>query len=217
MIKILIADDHPSHRAGIVAKLNQEPDMRVVGEVGAGPELFDSLAQMETPHILLLDIQMPDFDVIEAVPRLRATYPAMKILIVTAYADQKSIGDLLDMGVDGYLLKGEPLSIYPVAVLDTAAGKHFFSRPVTDTWFADRNRKAVRLSRREAEVLQLVADGATSGEIGRRLSISAKTVDTHVERICHKLGVSNRPGAVARSCKLGLIKPREEENDGNGR
>ena len=217
MIRILIADDHPSHRAGIVAKLNHEPDMRVVGEAGAGPDLFDKLAKMETPDIVLLDIQMPEFNVLESVPRLRSTYPAMKILIVTGFADRGDICELLDMGVEGYLLKGEHLKIYPVAIRDIAAGKHFFSQCVTDIWLAERNRKPVRLSRREAEVLQLVSDGVTSGEIGRQLSISAKTVDTHVERICHKLDVSNRPGVVARGYELGLIKPKDKEDGVNGR
>ena len=217
MISVLIADDHPSHRAGIVMKLNQERDMRVVGEVGTGPELFARLAKMETPNIVLLDIQMPQFNVMESVPRLRSAYPAMKILIVTGYADRADVCELIEMGVEGYLLKEEHLTIYPVAIRDIVAGKHFFSESVTDIWLAERSRKPVRLSRREAEVLQLVADGATSGEIGRQLSISAKTVDTHIERIYHKLNMSNRPGMVARGYELGLIKRKDKEDEDDGR
>ena len=216
-ISVLIADDHPSHRAGIVMKLNQERDMQVVGEVGTGPDLFAKLSKMKTPNIVLLDIQMPEFNVMESVPRLRSAYPAMKILIVTGYADRADICELMDMGVEGYLLKEEPLRIYPVAIRDIAAGKHFFSQCVTDIWLAERSRKPVRLSRRETEVLQLVADGVTSGEIGRMLSISSKTVDTHIERICHKLDVSNRPAMVSRGYELGLIKRKGREDEGDGR
>ena len=191
--------------------------MRVVGEVGTGPDLFDKLAKMQTPNIVLLDIQMPGFNVMESVPRLRSAYPAMKILIVTGYADRADICELMDMGVEGYLLKEEPLRIYPVAIRDIAAGKHFFSECVTDIWLAERKSKPVRLSRRETEVLQLVADGVTSGEIGRLLSIATKTVDTHVIRLCHKLDANNRPGVVARGYELGLIKRKDKEDEGDGR
>lgn len=216
-ISVLIADDHPSHRGGIVAELNEERDMQVVGEVGTGPELFARLAKIKTPNIVMLDIQMPGFNVIESVPRLRSAYPAMKILIVTGYADRTNISELMDLGVEGYLLKDEPLRIYPVAIRDIAAGGHFFSESVTDIWLAERKSKPMRLSRRETEVLQLVADGVTSGEIGRMLSISSKTADTHIERICHKLDVSNRPRMVSRSFELGLIKRKDKGNEGDGR
>lgn len=216
-ISVLIADDHPSHRAGIVMKLNQERDMEVVGEAGTGPELFAKLAKMETPNIVLLDIQMPGFNVIESIPRLRSAYPAMKILIVTGYADRADICELMDMGVEGYLLKEEPLRIYPTAIRDITAGRYFYSESVTDIWLAERSRKPVRLSRRETEVLQLVADGVTSSEIGRLLSIATKTVDTHVIRLCHKLDANNRPGVVARGYKLGLIKRKDKEDEGDSR
>jgi len=216
-ISVLIADDHPSHRGGIVAQLNEERDMEVVGEVGTGPELFAKLAKTKAPNIVLLDIQMPEFDVMESVPRLRSAYPAMKILIVTGYADRTNICELMDLGVEGYLLKDEPLRIYPVAIRDIAAGRHFFSESVTDIWLAERKSKPMRLSRRETEVLQLVADGVTSGEIGRLLSIATKTVDTHVIRLCHKLDANNRPGVVARGFALGLIKRKDKGNEGDGR
>jgi DNA-binding NarL/FixJ family response regulator len=204
MIEVVLADDHPPLRAGIRQTLDREQDIRVVGEAGSGPELFTVLAQRSAPTVLLLDIRMPDFDIIEALPRLKLRYPGMRILIVTAHDDRTYISQLLDIGVDGYLIKDEGMGAYVRAVRDVADGRTYFSQRVIGAAVEALEDQASP-SPKELQVLALVAQDATSAEIAERLYISPRTVDTHVRRACQKLGVKSRAAAVARAIELGLI------------
>ena len=205
VIDVIIVDDHPPVRVGITQTLKETRDIGVVGEADDGPGLFTVVRRNPSAEVLLLDIGMPGFDVYQAVRRLRTEYPSLKILIVTGYDDRRRILKLIELGVRGYLLKDDPLHMYAHAIREIADGRTYFSPRVAHVALTENGRGAIVLSPREYEVLTLAAAGLASPAIGVRLGISPKTVDTHVERACQKLGARNRTTAVLRAVELGLI------------
>lgn len=206
MIKVLMADDHPPIRAGIREALNRDPDIEVVAEVADGRALLSALNLM--PDVLLLDIYMPDFDAHTAVPRLRAKFPDIKIVIVTAHDDEANFQRLVK-DVDGYLLKDEDLAVYARAVHDVYAGRTYYSQRVMT--IALNGSEVPRLTDRELEVLEMAARGIKSPEIGNRLYISPRTVDAHIASACQKLEAPSRTAAVAKAMELHLISPKSQE------
>ena len=205
MIKVIIADDHPPFRVGIRQTLEQAQDIRVLAEASDGPELSAKLSRNPSTDVLLLDIEMPDFKVNDAVRLMGTQYPHLKVLIVTAYDERRRIMRLIDLGVKGFMLKEEPLNMYAHAIREIANGRTYFSARVAHVALTENGRGAIVFSPREFEVLTLAADGLSSPAIGMQLGISSKTVDTHVERACRKLGAKNRTTAVLRAIELGLI------------
>ena len=203
MISVIIADDHPPLREGIKQRLERQADIQVIGEAGDGQELFTLLSEEPSANVLVLDIRMPDFEILPAIPRIRTLCPKMGILIVTAHDDPTHISQLLAAGVDGYVVKQEDMSIYATAIRDIAAGRTYFSQRVFGVALDTADMPAP--SPRELEVLTLVAKDATTDDIAQRLGISPRTVETHVKRACRKLGVSTRAGAVGRAVQLGYI------------
>ena len=214
MIKVIIADDHPPFRVGIRQTLEQAQDIRVLAEASDGPELSATLSRNPSTDVLLLDIEMPDFKVYDAVRLMGTQYPYLKVLIVTAYDERPRIMRLIDLGVKGFMLKEEPLNMYAHAIREIANGRTYFSARVAHVALTENGRGAIVFSPREFEVLTLAADGLSSPAIGMQLGISSKTVDTHVERACRKLGAKNRTTAVVRAIELGLITVGVGE-DGN--
>jgi two-component system, NarL family, response regulator NreC len=200
---VMIADDHPAFREGIRPRLDRQQDIRIVREASDGPELFALLSENPPPDVLLLDISMPGLEVLRAIPRLRVQYPQMKILIVTAHDDEARIRQLIDAGVDGYLIKDEDMETYVRAVRDVAAGKRYFSQRTFEVAIDSANSSMP--SPRELEILALVARDVTTDEIARRLLISSSTVNTHIARVFRKLGVNSRAAAVAKVVQLGYI------------
>ena len=202
MIKILIAEDHPLMREGIKQGLNNAPDIEVVGEVGSGPELFDSLSSGLRPDILLLDIQMPEFAILEALPQIQTRWPMLKILIVTAHTDRTTMRQMREMGVDGYLAKDEKADVVAKAIRLLASGRPYNSQQMIEVAL---DKKLTDPSPMELRVLTLAARGLATGDIGERLNISPRTVETYVKRVCNKLGVPNRKAAIAKAVQLGLV------------
>ena len=217
MIKVIIADDHPPFRVGIKQTLEQARDVRVLAEASDGPELFAMLSRNPSTDVLLLDIEMPDFKVYDAVCQMGTQYPHLKVLIVTAYDERRRILRLIELGVKGFMLKDEPLNMYAHAIREIASGRTYFSARVAHVALTENGRGAIFFSPREFEVLALAANGLSSPEIGMQLGISPKTVDTHVERACRKLGAKNRTTAVIRAIELGLITLGVRENGNNSR
>jgi len=205
VINVIIADDHPPFRVGIRQTLEQAQDIRVLAEASDGPELSATLSRNPSTDVLLLDIEMPDFKVYDAVRLMGTQYPHLKVLIVTAYDERPRIMRLIDLGVKGFMLKEEPLNMYAHAIREIANGRTYFSARVAHVALTENGRGAIVFSPREFEVLTLAADGLSSPAIGMQLGISSKTVDTHVERACRKLGAKNRTTAVVRAIELGLI------------
>jgi DNA-binding NarL/FixJ family response regulator len=203
MIDVMIADDHPVFHEGIRPRLDRQEDIRVVGEASDGPTLFAVLSENPPPDVLMLDISMPRFEILQAIPKLRVRHPRMKILIVTAHDDEAWIRRMIDAGVDGYLIKDEDPDIFVRAVRDVAAGKKYFSQRTFEV--AIDSADSTVPSARELEILALAAQDITTAEIAKRLLISSSTVNTHFARVYRKLGVGSRTAAVARAVQLGYI------------
>lgn len=196
-VQVLLADDHAIVRAGIGNTLRELPDLEIVGEVGDGPSLFAALAQTR-PDCLLMDVTMPDFEPIAAIRQIRELYPAMKILVVSAYDDDVYVQGLLGAGVNGYHLKDQPLSDLPLAVQRVLAGERWVSSRLVDKLIR-RTPSGIALSRlttRQRDLLHLLQQGLDNQTIARQMGLSVKTVENHLTRLYRQLDVQSRLEAV---------------------
>jgi len=212
-IKILIADDHAVVREGTRQILEQEADLAVVAEAGDGEEAV-RLAGTSQPDVAIVDIAMPKLDGIEATKRIKALYPTIAVLILTAYDDDQFVFSLLEAGAAGYLLKsvrGRELidavrAIYAgESVLHPSIARKVLNRfaPVSGKL---REQKPVEvLTEREREVLKLATQGLSNQDIANELCLSLRTVQAHLGHIFNKLQVSSRTEAVVRALKEGWI------------
>jgi DNA-binding NarL/FixJ family response regulator len=194
-VRILLADDHAVVRAGIRNALEELANLEIVGEVGDGPALFEAVAQMQ-PDCLLIDVTMPDFEPVAAIRQIRARYPEMRILVVSAYDDDVYVHGLLGAGVDGYHLKDQPLSDLRLAVQRVLAGERWVSSPLVDKLVGSTDVSLPSLTARQCEVLRLLQQGLDNQTIARRLGLSVKTVENHLTRLYRQLGVQSRLEAV---------------------
>ena len=202
MIRVLVVDDHPTLRAGVLQAIKEASDIEVVGEAATGPELWASLAELR-PDVVLLDLQMPGFDPFEDSSRIQEQHPDTAIVVLTNYGDEQHIQALVKAGAAGYLLKEEDADTVVRVIRKVAVGKVSYSEDVLAK--VGRGTMTLPLTRRERQVLKLVAQGKTSPQIARELSLVKRTVDFHVENACRKLGVDNRTAAAAKAAELELI------------
>jgi DNA-binding NarL/FixJ family response regulator len=205
-IRILLADDHPVVRDGLAAMLGTQPDFQVVGEAGNGAEAVAEAARLR-PDVVLMDLEMPSLDGIEAIRRLRAADPAIQVVVLTAFDTDERILGALQAGAQGYLLKGAPRAEIFAALRAVSAGGALIP-PVVASKLLRQVRAAESpdaLTSREREVLGLVAAGLANREIAARLSISERTVKFHVSSLLSKLGARNRTQAVRLARDRGLI------------
>lgn len=213
-IKVLIADDHAVVREGTRQILEQEPDMQVVGEAGDGEEAV-RLTGATRPDVAIVDIAMPRLDGIEATKQIKARYPTVAILILSAYDDDQFVFSLLEAGAAGYLLKsvrGRELvdAVRAVhggeSVLHPAIARKVLNRFVPSSSGEPRYQKPVEiLSEREMEVLKLATRGLSNQDIANQLCLSLRTIQAHLGHIFNKLEVSSRTEAVVRALKAGWI------------
>jgi DNA-binding NarL/FixJ family response regulator len=195
-VRILLADDHAVVRAGIRNALEELANLEIVGEVGDGPTLFEALAHMQ-PDCLLIDVTMPDFEPVAAIRQIRARYPDMRILVVSAYDDDVYVHGLLGAGVDGYHLKDQPLSDLRLAVQRVLVGERWVSSPLVDKLVGSTADRALpSLTARQCEILRLLQQGLDNQTIARQLGLSVKTVENHLTRLYRQLGVQSRLEAV---------------------
>ena len=194
---ILLADDHAVVRSGICNALRGVPNLVVVDEVGDGPALFDALARLE-PDCLLIDVAMPQFEPISAIRRIRASYPEMKILVISAYDDDVYVQGLLSAGVDGYHLKDQPLDDLRLAVQRILAGERWISSRLLDKLIKPGAPFAAAspLTARQRDLLRLLQEGLDNQTIARRMGLSVKTVENHLTRLYRQLKVQSRLEAV---------------------
>ena len=205
MVTVAVIDDHPATRLGIIAALDKVADIEVVGEADSGPRLWELLGQV-TPNVLLLDISMPDFDIFEGVARLQREYPRTRIVIVTIHDDEKHVQRLAEAGVNGYLIKEEPLTEYVKAIRTVARGGTYYSQRVIPTMLGLHAKEEMpKLTPRELEVLELLATGISTDELADELFITTRTATTHLSNIYRKLGVNGRTAAMRRAIELGII------------
>ena len=205
MIRLLVVDDHPVVRAGMVAVLGEEPDLEVVGEASNGAEAL-ALVPRLTPDVVLMDLRMPVMDGAEATRRISGTPDAPQVLVLTTYDTDADIVRAVEAGARGYLLKDAPTPVLTDAIRRAARGETVLAPPVAAR-LADRLRTPTgpELTGREVEVLGLVARGLSNADIGRELFIGEATVKTHLIRAFAKLGVDDRTAAVAEAHRRGLI------------
>lgn len=204
MTTVLLVDDHPVVREGLRGMIDAEADLSVIGEAGSGAEAI-ALAATLRPAVILMDLRMPGLDGVTATARILADDPSIRIVVVTTYESDADILRAVEAGATGYLLKDASRAELASAVRDAASGKTVLAPGVADRLVNAVRAPAVTLSAREAEVLALVATGATNADIGRALHISEATVKTHLLRTFHKLGVSDRTAAVTTAMSLGLL------------
>lgn len=209
-IRILVADDHPIVRDGLVAILSTQPDFEIVGEAADGAEAVRHALTL-TPDVMLLDLAMPELDGVEVLKRLRAEGASTRVIVFTAFDTDERILDAVQAGAQGYLLKGAPRDELFNAVRVVQAGGSLL-QPIVASRLMRRvsEGRAVQdvaelLTGRELEVLRLLAQGQQNKEIAAQLVISERTVKFHVSSILGKLGAGNRTEAVRVAAQQGLI------------
>lgn len=205
-IRIVIADDHPIFRAGLLGLLSGQEDFQVVGEAANGKEAV-SVVRHVAPDVLLVDLQMPELDGVGAIKALREAAPKTRILVLTTYDSDGDILRAVEAGATGYLLKDTPREELFKAIRATARGDSVLS-PAVASKLVGRARGPIErsLSARELEVLTLVARGISNKIIGKDLRISEATVKTHLIHIFAKLGVDDRTAAVTAAIEKGILR-----------
>ncbi|MCD6030708.1 MAG: DNA-binding response regulator [Thermomicrobiales bacterium] len=206
MIRLLLADDHPVVRAGLKALLATEPDFDVVVEAGTAQEAVREAGAHEV-ELVLMDLQFGgDMQGVEATRLIRALLDPPYVLILTNYGTDADILGAIEAGASGYLLKDTPPAEIVAAVRAAAAGQSALAPAVATRLMHRVAAPSRQLSQREAEVLALVGEGKSNGEIGRELFLSEATVKSHLVHIFGKLGVSSRTAAVAEARNRGYIR-----------
>ncbi|MBP2708514.1 response regulator transcription factor [Microbispora sp. RL4-1S] len=202
---VLLVDDHPVIRAGIRAMLHDEPELTIVGEAASGSAALAAAREL-TPDVVLMDLRLPDGDGVGATAAIRAELPGTRVVILTTYETDGDILRAVEAGAAGYLLKDTSPADLAQAVRAAARGETVLS-PSVAAKLLDRVRqpRPETLSRREVEVLRLVARGLTNADIGRALFITEATVKTYVTRIFAKLEVSDRTAAVMAAVRAGIL------------
>ncbi|MCU1482304.1 MAG: LuxR family transcriptional regulator [Subtercola sp.] len=207
MIRVLVADDHPIVRSGIVGLLQDAPDIEVIGEASNGLEAV-TLATALRPDLVLMDLRMPGQGGAEATAQIVAGLPDVRVLILTTYETDDDILPAIEAGASGYLVKAAPEDEILAGVRAVAAGQTVLA-PSIASKLVERMRgdrtPPPRLSARELDVLRLVAAGQSNPEIARTLFIGDATVKTHLQHAFEKLAVTDRTRAVTRAMELGLL------------
>ncbi|PKO12115.1 MAG: DNA-binding response regulator [Chloroflexi bacterium HGW-Chloroflexi-10] len=195
-VRTLIADDHALVRAGLRDALTKLPQIEIVGEVANGRELVEAINMHSTNlDLLVVDVNMPEFEPIAVIQNIRDQYPDLKILVVSAYDDQAYVVGLLSAGVNGYHIKDQPLADLHLAVLRILEGSRWISAPLVDrlvhhqTTLPEKNRI---LSPRQRELLYLLTQGFTNQKIAQVMDLSVKTVENHLTALYRAIGVESR-------------------------
>ncbi len=207
MISILVVDDHPIVRQGVVGALEDEADFTIVGAVASAEDALVCVKQTQ-PNVILLDLELPGQNGIASLPHLLKASPTSQVIVFTAYETDERVFGAIRAGAKGYLLKGAPIEEISRAIRAVNAGGSHLEPRVAARVLAELNtprRASDALTDREHEVLQLVAAGLANKEIGRALTISERTARFHVTSILNKLGASTRAQAVAIAGQRGLL------------
>lgn len=212
-IRVLLVDDHMIVRVGLKALINAEPDMEVIGEAENGAEGVAAAVALR-PDVVVMDISMPVMDGLEATRRIRQERPEVQVLILTVHAHEKYLFPVLKAGAAGYVLKSTVDTELLDAIRTVARGGAFLypsaTRMLLEDYISQVNSGVApdayeNLSEREREVLKLLALGYTAAQIGEKLALSPKTVETYRTRIMEKLNLSSRPHLVQYALKRGLL------------
>lgn len=209
MIQVLVVDDHPIVRAGVVGLLDTEPDLHVVAEAASG-EAAVEYAMTHAPDVVLMDLRMPGIGGVEATRQITRGTPqvAPRVLIFTTYEDDDDLLAAIEAGASGYLLKASPAEQLTAGIRAVAAGQTVLAPSIAAQLAQAAIRPSVRtptLTAREGEILALVAQGLSNARIAAQLYIGESTVKTHLVHVFEKLEVNDRTRAVTRALELGLL------------
>lgn len=212
-LRVFLADDHMVVREGLKSLVNAQPDMQVVGEADNGDAAWRAAREL-SPDVLVMDVSMPDMNGAEATERLRRECPQVKVLALTVYEDRSYLRQMLDAGASGYVLKRAVTDELVRAIRTVAAGGSYvdptLAGSLVSSYFnqgtTERGAPAGELSERESQVLRLIAWGYSNKEIGWKLNISSKTVDTYKLRLMEKLNLRSRTDIVRYAMRQGLLQ-----------
>lgn len=204
-VRLVVADDHPVVRAGIVGLLAGEPDLAVVGEAADGAQAVE-LARTLRPDVVLMDLRMPVLDGTAATQQILAGPSGARVVVLTTYETDADILRAVEAGATGYLLKDTPREDLVEAVRAAARGETVLAPSVARRLVTQVHRGDERLTARELEVLAGVARGGSNAQIGAELFIAEATVKTHLLRIFTKLGVDDRTRAVTVALERGILR-----------
>jgi DNA-binding NarL/FixJ family response regulator len=207
-VRVLVVDDHPVVRSGLIGMLAVTDDIEVVGEAGDGEEAL-ALVESTRPDVVLMDLRMPRRDGVSATGAIVSGYPATKVLVLTTYDTDTDILHAVEAGAAGYLLKDTPHAELLDGIRAASRGETVLAPPVAARLMSRLRTPAapaaVQPSPRELEVLAAVARGLSNAEIGRELFIGEATVKTHLQRLFTKLDVDDRTRAVTVAIERGLL------------
>jgi NarL family two-component system response regulator YdfI len=220
-IRVVIADDHPVVRTGLRLMLDMEERIELVGEAADGVAAVHLVSELE-PDVVLMDVRMPAMDGLEAIEQIHATFPHIALIVLTTYDEDELMLRSLQAGVRGYLLKDSGLKTVLQAIERAARGEMLLQPEMMQRILAHATRKIAppsspqeqndcTLTAREREVLAGIAAGERSKEIGARLGITRRTVESYLNSIYTKLNVDSRAAAVAVAIRRGLLPQRREE------
>jgi len=201
-IKLLVADDHPTFRMGLVALVESQPDMTVVAEAGDGRSAID-LFRQKKPDVVLMDLRMPGLGGVETILALLQEFPAAKIIVVTTYDLDEDIYRAIQAGAKSYLLKDMPRDQLIATIREVSLGRHRLPPGVLSR--LDERARREDLTDREMQVLQLIVKGRSNKEISSALFISEDTVKFHLKALFMKLGVQDRTEAAINAIRHGIV------------
>jgi DNA-binding NarL/FixJ family response regulator len=214
-ITILLAEDHTIVRQGLCALLNTDGNLRVVGEARTGREAV-KMAQALRPDVIVMDIAMPVLNGLEATRQILAAQPAAKVVILSAHSDDVYVERMIRAGVAGFLEKQTSAELLAKAICEVAKGNTFFSPSIAKRLRHDQSKprdrdgllkaNGTRLTSRESEVLQLVAEGLANKQVAAELGISIKTVEKHRHHLMDKLNIHDTAGLTRYAIAAGVIE-----------
>lgn len=214
-IKVLLADDHTVVRQGLRALLEVEPDITVVGEAGTGRQALRLTLEL-LPDVVLMDVAMPLLNGLEATRQIIKEVPATKVLILSSYSDDEYVHQMTEAGAAGYLIKQTAATDLIRAVRECKSGNAFFSPAISQRLLEQCREASIRgvpagtrtgrLTSREAEVLQMVAEGKVNKQIAAELCLSVKTVDKHRQELMKKLNIHDVAGLTRYAISKGIIE-----------
>ena len=212
-VRVLLAEDHQLVRAGIHALLDKMAGVSVVAEVSDGQAAVKAV-EMQQPYLVLMDIAMPGLNGLEAAGRIAKSWPKVKVVILSMHANEEYLRQALKAGVKGYLLKGADIQELELAIRTVSRGEPYLTPSVARYAIEAYQHEGARplnpldrLSPRQREILQLIAEGHSTKEIAFRLSLSAKTVETHRSLLMERLDIHDVAGLVRFAIQVGLVHP----------